>query len=824
MGRLAWSARLFYPGALAVLGLGFAVVPLARGEVFFFWDNARMHVPQAVALHDALRAGHIPEWSFTGAAGYPTVGEGNGSLFHPLRLLLAWLLPGPAGFMVEMGLWLALTGITTYLFVRVIGAGPLASFVAGLANMFGGFTIVTIKNIAHMRSLWILPLVLLCAERFVTDSRKTLWILLGGVAFGMQFLTGNPHMAVVTAVASGLYVLFRTWQQAWVSDERLRAAVWKVGAAPLVWAPAALIGMAIGAVQVIPQTLHTAESTRAGGMSFEFAMQLSASLRYLAQILLPYAFEQGYQFADLERDFNETSFRGFYMGMVPAVLAAVAVLRTRRPGSSVPALLALAITGTALALGQLTPLYPALWTLPGFGSLRFPFRFLAIPATCVACLAGMGFAELFEARDRRAIRSIINWLPPLAVFGAAVAAAVALAVERPAWLNLVPDLGSGFALSLLLLGAACALVLAVSFTSGRVRQAVCVVLVGFMALDALWFGSRSGYAPTMKIADVLAPPPAARFLLQDTEMFRVMALETWERAGPRNETIFSFLHVHTSGLWGIESADPYESLMLRRYFMVHEGLHWELLNRPESAPRLRRYIGALNVKYVLAPAALDLEGWEPVYQATRVRIWSNPLWLPRAFLVSRVVPEHIEERDEWVDLARKRQGRYADMVVDWSTRVADSQIVDNIFHSEIDYGTTAIVAGPPFPQLGEVDLTAAVSLLPAGVDEMRFHVTTRTPGFLVIASTYYPGWSATVDGVATPIYRTNWVMSGVFVPAGGGEVVLRFSTPGLKAGAVLSGGAVLLVCAGLVALRRRGNPVEGQPESESDADGQRSRT
>jgi hypothetical protein len=150
--------------------------------------------------------------------------------------------------------------------------------------------------------------------------------------------------------------------------------------------------------------------------------------------------------------------------------------------------------------------------------------------------------------------------------------------------------------------------------------------------------------------------------------------------------------------------------------------------------------------------------------------------------------------------------------------------VDNIFHSEIDYGTTAIVAGPPFPQLGEVDLTAAVSLLPAGVDEMRFHVTTRTPGFLVIASTYYPGWSATVDGVATPIYRTNWVMSGVFVPAGGGEVVLRFSTPGLKAGAVLSGGAVLLVCAGLVALRRRGNPVEGQPESESDADGQRSRT
>jgi hypothetical protein len=164
------------------------------------------------------------------------------------------------------------------------------------------------------------------------------------------------------------------------------------------------------------------------------------------------------------------------------------------------------------------------------------------------------------------------------------------------------------------------------------------------------------------------------------------------------------------------------------------------------------------------------------------------------------------------------------MVVDWSTRVADSQIVDNVLHRGIDYATTAVVAGSAFPRLGEVDPDAAVSLLPAGVDEMRFRVTTRTPSFLVIASVYYPGWTATVDGVATPIYRTNWVISGVFVPAGGGEVVLRFSTPGLKAGAVLSAGAVLLVCAGLVALRRRGNPVEGQPESESDADGQRSRT
>ena len=98
------------------LGLGFAVVPLSRGEIFFYWDNAQQHYPQTVFLHEALQSGSIPHWWPQVGAGVPTVGEGQSAHYHPVRLLLALLLSPPVSFMLEIGLYLAVAGFSTYLF------------------------------------------------------------------------------------------------------------------------------------------------------------------------------------------------------------------------------------------------------------------------------------------------------------------------------------------------------------------------------------------------------------------------------------------------------------------------------------------------------------------------------------------------------------------------------------------------------------------------------------------------------------------------------------------------------------------------------------
>jgi uncharacterized membrane protein YfhO len=65
------------------------------------------------------------------------------------------------------------------------------------------------------------------------------------------------------------------------------------------------------------------------------------------------------------------------------------------------------------------------------------------------------------------------------------------------------------------------------------------------------------------------------------------------------------------------------------------------------------------------------------------------------------------------------------------------------------------------------------------------------PGLLVLGDVYYPGWQALVDGRETTIYRANYVMQAVFVPAGEHLAEFYYRPRSLKIGAVVS--AIALV-------------------------------
>jgi uncharacterized membrane protein YfhO len=70
---------------------------------------------------------------------------------------------------------------------------------------------------------------------------------------------------------------------------------------------------------------------------------------------------------------------------------------------------------------------------------------------------------------------------------------------------------------------------------------------------------------------------------------------------------------------------------------------------------------------------------------------------------------------------------------------------------------------------------------------------------------YYPGWRAYVDGVETPILRTNYLFRGVVVP--GGRHVVRFAylPSSVIAGAAVS--ALALLAAAVLLYRSRPSAV-----------------
>ena len=798
---------LVYPGLLVLLGLGFALYPLAKGEIFFYWDNAQQHYAQTAFLHQWLGLGKIPHWWPEVGSGMPVVAEGQAAHFHPVRFLFAWIFPPPVAFMGEIGFYLAIAGLSTYFFLREFRLSRLACLVGGLSQMFGSFSIVYIRNMALHRSLSLLPLAMFFAERFV--SRRSIPYGLGAsFVIGVQLLSGHPTFAIVTIVATSVYVISRQIQRHWHKAEPFGSSILKVFYSVTQWGFVLLFGFGIAAVQVLPTLKHIEQSIRTGGLNFHYAVgTLPAKLKYLPQLLFPYIYYQGDSFkvpASWGGYFNEVPTAGIYIGALPVVLIILCFWwRRRRLEPTIP-LAACLLVAMGLALGPKTPLFPALWSLPGLDGMRYPSRFLMWASFSLSCLAAVGLHKLL-IQNRLRKWSIKTFAPFLLITGIVLLLALLLLAMKSTVVAKVPisvDYNAGIITSLALFAIALTLAFVLLVVRRRYHPTISILIVLFVAADLLLFRSWSGYAPTFRISEVLKLPHAAEFLKKDTKKFRVLSVIPAEMGLNRNADLFDFVQADTCTIWGIESANVYCSLMLKRYYAVTESVLWELSDSPGSAEKLRGFLGALNIKYVVAPGSTDLLGWVRVHQTDRVAVWENPSFLPRAFLVGDIVPENLETKKGWFQKSTyERLAAYRAMVFDWSPRAMDAQVVDNILNSDVDYSTTAVVEGKDLPTLSGLTPGASVRMGESGPDVMRFEVETEKPALLVISSNYYPGWTAEVNGKSAPIYRTNFVSTGVLVPQGRSEVVLSFVTPGFRHGLVFTIIFVMISLGGMIFIR-----------------------
>ncbi|HSE32725.1 MAG TPA: YfhO family protein [Pyrinomonadaceae bacterium] len=144
-----------------------------------------------------------------------------------------------------------------------------------------------------------------------------------------------------------------------------------------------------------------------------------------------------------------------------------------------------------------------------------------------------------------------------------------------------------------------------------------------------------------------------------------------------------------------------------------------------------------------------------VYENTRVR--------PRAWLVSEVM--QVNEQDA---LAAMR-----------TSKLSDGRTVD-LSRVALVEETVPVVASASSDNKG----TARVKSLTN--DVMEVEVSSPAAAFLVTSDTYYPGWNASIEGQETLIYRTNFLLRGVAVPAGNHLVRFEFRPPGFYRGALLS--------------------------------------
>jgi len=171
-----------------------------------------------------------------------------------------------------------------------------------------------------------------------------------------------------------------------------------------------------------------------------------------------------------------------------------------------------------------------------------------------------------------------------------------------------------------------------------------------------------------------------------------------------------------------------------------------------------------GVAHVLTPSPPEID------QDGDVRVYENASALPRALWVPhvQVVPQP--------DVMLRR------LALRW-----------------VDPWDTALVETPPASGfLGESAAGDAgrgtASFARDDPESLAIDVDAPRRGFLVLSDQYRDGWYATVDGVAVPTLRANYVFRLVEVPAGRSRVEFRYDPPGLRLGALVS--ALALLAAG----------------------------
>ena len=109
----------------------------------------------------------------------------------------------------------------------------------------------------------------------------------------------------------------------------------------------------------------------------------------------------------------------------------------------------------------------------------------------------------------------------------------------------------------------------------------------------------------------------------------------------------------------------------------------------------------------------------------------------------------------------------------------------------VDVGMGAAVAEPA---------EFSSHLISYGQDQITLLVENSSSGLLTVSETVYPGWKAFVNGVETPILRSNGMFRSVVLPAGSNEVSLVYDPFSVRVGAAVSLLAVFVAVGILLAL------------------------
>jgi len=779
---------------------------------------------------ESIKARQIPLWNPHLFAGLPFLAAGQHSALYPFSVLF-YILPIARAYGYFTVLQLFLAGLFAFIYARVIGLGRLGAAVTAITYMFSAFMIVSVVFTMIIAAAAWLPLLLAMIELIIKKaegkasppklggiegehSPPLIYVVCGAIALGFQLLAGHVEISYYVLLVMAFYAAIRLLQICKSANQQIgrmgRVLFWLM--------VMVVLGLALGAVQLIPLYELVSSSFRQSSASYQQVVGWAYPLRRLIAFLIPDFFGNpshhsyfdvfNQQMSPVTRDYYGNAINtiywgiknyvegGSYVGILPLLLALIAVFRRR--DKYVWIFAGLAAISLAFAFG--TPLYAVLfYLLPGVKQLHSPFRWIFPYTLSVAVLAGIG-AHHFEIRNSKfEIARKLGWLALLAGLGLVVALALTLffpdtviPLAERVMLSLAKapeafadgrmfysyELRNLFIFGLLLAASGAVLLLArCSLRLGRYelwKPVALLVLIG----DVFVFGYGFNPAADPEILDF--KPPVVEFLQQDKGLYRIT---TYNAPGEKTFNANAGMFYELDDVRGYDSIIPeqytdYMSLIYSQRELQYNRIapiytdHCQALDSP--------LLDLLNVKYVLTTQEIENPKYTLVYDE-EVRVYRNEGAMPRAFSLPAscaVVTDDVAE----------------------ALRTYDPRLYVILEQQAANLQSPISNLQSPTSNLQPATITSYTP------NQVFIDVELEEPSFLVLADSFFPGWKAfrrprgagEDEEQELEIHRADGNFRAVFLPSGRWTVRFKYTPMSVKLGLFVSfmAGLILILLVG----------------------------
>jgi hypothetical protein len=124
-------------------------------------------------------------------------------------------------------------------------------------------------------------------------------------------------------------------------------------------------------------------------------------------------------------------------------------------------------------------------------------------------------------------------------------------------------------------------------------------------------------------------------------------------------------------------------------------------------------------------------------------------------------------------------------------------------HAVVESDETTSLQADALPSTGDTAPAGSASVERYTATDVVIQSADSRASLLMLNDTDYPGWTATIDGHAAPIVRTDYLFRGVVLPPGQHRVEFTYAPRSFTVGLIISTIAVVIVLAIAVVLRRK---------------------